>query len=635
MQTTQQLEEKYLKAKDAYYNGTPIMTDDEFNALEDILKWRGSNVIEKVGAWDRKAKYEHVTPMKSLEKIQADKNDNTPPTNEFLAWLKNNLKFCQDNNITLECEQKFDGNAVNLIYVNGRLFQALSRGDGKLGRDYLSKIDTTQIPLQIPIKDYKVEVRCEAVISKEVFAEKYAKDFSNERNYVAGILNSDEVTDASNEIDLIPVDVRYIDNNGDIVYLNLSDIHTWGFKHYSAISFYYADIAYMSFPSIFNLFYSYKTQDKYRIDGMVIKFPAKYRNLLGETSHHPKWAVAIKFKPDDCITEIIGFEMKMGKTGVFTPVALLNPVDLDGSIVSKASAYNFDFISKNQLNVGACVSIVKSGDIIPQILNIISPSDIPYELNEVCPYCFTPLVVENDKHIVCPSPECKGKLLQKFINSMNVLDLYSVGNTFLSNLYNKIGFSARWYITTPMDEIYTLVSSHFGQTKTVLNFLSELEKKQHFTIQDIIAFMSFDGISNNGRTVQEVAKKLSGCEYSFAGLDRTVVSGWEKGESKYEQVMSLVNSITKIGKTVEFITASITPNDTIKICMTGSPKSFGYKTKKEYIELLKSKGYCIEEVDVKNCDYLITDDLSSTSSKMKTAQKLGKNIKTYEFADYE
>lgn len=211
----------YLKAKEMYYNEEPIMEDSAFDELEQWLKDNGSEIVKKVGSWDRKAKFPHPSKMGSLEKIQADKSTGEAPWEQFKAWY-DNIKNTINSDVHIEWSQKLDGNAVNLVYENGTLVRALSRGDGILGRDYLSRIDKSQIPMTIPITDNVVEVRCEAVVEKKIFSEKYArlpeltdeenaKRFSNERNYVAGLLNNDDATSEQiKEIHLIPVEMHEV-----------------------------------------------------------------------------------------------------------------------------------------------------------------------------------------------------------------------------------------------------------------------------------------------------------------------------------------------------------------------------------------------------------------------------------------
>ena len=633
MITMTDLEEKYLLAKDKYYNEEPIMSDAEFDELESKLKELGSSVVNVVGSFDRYAKYQHPTRMKSLAKIQADKNTGEPPLEEFMKWYKD-IAEKLPKDLTLSFEEKLDGNAVNLVYEKGILVRALSRGDGELGRDYLPKLHNGQVPFTIPDKYNTIEVRCEAVIDKKLFAEKYS-NFSNERNYVAGVLGSDSSTEEQeNEIELVPVEMHYA-NDGVIEYHDITEIEDWGFKNYNDLLHLVMYPLYSSvsiehiFINNFNFFKSLKGDSfKFRIDGMVIKLNHEYRNEIGEVEHHPKWAIAVKFKPEDCITEVIGFEMNMGKTGEFTPVALLKPVDLDGSIVSKATAYNYDFIVKNKLNVGAKVTLVKSGDIIPQIVNVVVPSDIPFTIDNMkCPYCGKDIKIVNDKHIVCSDAQCEGKHMKIFSDAIKALKLKGFGDAFLEKVYKYTHCKAVQLIKN-RKHIKDWIYEHQGCKlyKIDEDFCNKIEKIDSINIETLISLVHIPGVSNYGRTCHEFACEISNIDYNFNGLNKNTISLWYLLFKKL--CLIHINDLKEIGIEVKMLEDE--KSNTINICMTGSPKNFGFETKKEFLNHLNSSGdKKYKETNIKDATILFTDDLSSNSSKMKTATKNDIEIRLY------
>lgn len=645
MNELQEKEQLYLKAKEAYYNDEPIMEDSAFDLLEEWLKAHSSSVIMNVGAWDRKAKFQHPTKMGSLEKIQADKTTGDAPSNEFKKWFSNITLLCHNITIPLEITQKLDGNAINLIYENGKLSKALSRGDGVYGRDYLSKIDITQIPNIIPY-DGIVEVRCEAVIRKDTFETKYSYlpgltdeenrktgRFKNERNGVAGLLNSDNTTEEQvKDIHLIPVEMHRV-YDSKIEYHDISNIETWGFSYFHELKT--NNILYsgeeVDFKQWFEEYKNFKYNvSPYRLDGFVIKVSSEYREIIGETDHHPKWALAVKFKPENSSTTVKGLEIKMGKTGNFTPVVILDPVDLDGSMVSRASGYNYKYIIDNCIGVGAIVTLVKSGDIIPQIVSVDAPASKPFDMPVYCPHCDSKLDIINETHLHCSNDNCQGKRLFKFIESMNVLDMDGVGDAFLEELYSKVctHLNAVDYLCDIDMNSDKLVQFGMKSGKILDNFIEKLSIIKKLTLEQVIALHTFDGMSSNGKTVKEVAKKIAGIPYSFAGLEKKVVDGFGEGECKYMLIIDTINKLQTVGITIEF---PVVKQNTIKICMTGSPKNFGFGSKNDFVQFLNSISINIEEVSVKDCEFLITDDLTSKSSKMKTAEKLEKKIVTYDY----
>ena len=216
---------------------------------------------------------------------------------------------------------------------------------------------------------------------------------------------------------------------------------------------------------------------------------------------------------------------------------------------------------------------------------------------------------------------------------MDALDVFGCGDAMCEALYNSISGNPFFYLTTTKAELLKAFKYENILNKNLEKFVDEVKSKTSITLETVIAMMSYDGMSNGGKTIQEVAKKLAGLNYSFKGLEKNVVSGWEEGEAKREEVEETVKYLRSHGIEVVYPKAKGTieqnSGSTIRITMTGSPKPYGYATKAVFAKHLEELGYNVEEVDVKKCDILFTDDLSSTTGKMKTASELGKTIKAY------
>lgn len=357
--------ELYKKAKQAYYAGEPIMSDEEFDNLEQELRESGE-LEEQVGSEDRDAKYSHPTRMLSLSKFQADKKTGAAPTEEAMKWMMEHAIFSPHFEVTL----KYDGNSANCIYEDGKLVRVLSRGDGVKGRDITSKIRHL-IPEKISLSEGIVEIRGEVIMKTSVFKSKYMGKFANPRNLVAGILGRDD--DAMIEdLSFVAYDMKTAD-----LYYSISDIETCAPEMYKDMKPYSEtfDVTTDNFDMLFIRMQELRNFFEFPLDGFVLKVQAQYRKNFKENDHDPSWAKAIKFKPVGVVTTIKGVEWGMGKTGKLTPVAVLEPVDLDGSTVSKASLYNAGYIEKNDISIGTAVRIVKSGDIIPQIIEIFRNAD--------------------------------------------------------------------------------------------------------------------------------------------------------------------------------------------------------------------------------------------------------------------
>lgn len=347
--------ELYRKAKEAYYSGSPIMSDEEFDDLEQELRESG-DLVEEVGAKDKDAKYPHPTRMLSLSKFQADKKTGKAPTEEAMQWM------AKVGVSKFEVTYKYDGNAANIIYENGKLKMALSRGDGKYGRDITSKL-IGKAPETVPYDDI-LEVRGEVIMMSEVFDTKYAREYANPRNLVAGLLGRDD-SKPLEDVVFVAYDAKH---DGD--YLSLDDICALGFNsEYVPPSREFVPLK-DSFDDLFDIMVIERENSAFPLDGFVLKVPVDERYKFKENDHDPDWAKAIKFKPEGVVTAVEDIEWSMGKTGEYTPIACLKPVDLDGSVVRRACLYNAGYVSSYGIEKGTRVRIVKSGDIIPQIIEV-------------------------------------------------------------------------------------------------------------------------------------------------------------------------------------------------------------------------------------------------------------------------
>lgn len=599
-----ELEQHYIAAKDAYYSGTPLLSDDEFDRLEADLLSLGSDVPYIVGSDDRKAKYSHPSPMLSLAKYQAT-IDGTPPTESAVAWMK---KF---GATSFEFTPKYDGNAANAIYVDGKLSQVLTRGNGTKGRDVTDKVKHN-LPDTVDFSG-TVEVRGEVVIKISTFNAKYAT-FKNPRNYVAGVLNRDEnPAEVIADLDFIPLEVRH-HNDGEIIYIAP---RVPGFKHTAHIFYGGPE----SFEAAYRDMVEYRKTSEYQLDGFVIKAPEGLRPQWGENSHDPNWAVAIKFPPKEAITTIKSISWQYGKSGAVTPVAVMEPVDLDGSTVSRAALFNYTYLKNMGAYPGAQVAIAKSGDIIPQILRVIKPGDEKaFEHPSHCK-CGTELILSG-VHLMCENENCEMGEWHKFYQGVAWLDLDGVGGSMVKQLF-AVGYRSGLELLNPTKfnkEI--LLSKGFKDGKILANMLEQISRITEITPREILMIMAFRNMG--GTTAKQVGNFLSGIDYSFHGLEKSVVSGFGPGEPKR---IAYENAIAEIGQYVKVVLPEAISAESIGYEMTGSPKAAGFKTKQEFVKAAKAKGY--HHSGMKGAKVLFTDDLSSSSSKMTEARKRGIQILPY------
>jgi DNA ligase (NAD+) len=613
MENLQELEELYLQAKEAYYAGEPILSDDEFDRLEETLKENGSEVIEIVGATDRNLKHQHLSPMLSLSKAQASV-DGTPPLEQMKNWFKD---FPAET--IFEATPKYDGNAVNLVYRKGKFSQAITRGDKLKGREVTAKL-LKKIPLLLQGIDQDIEVRGEVVMPTSTFYEKYS-NFKNPRNFVAGVLNRDAMDETLDEIEFLALEVRIHD--GDYEYP--SDTQTW-LKQYGFNSQhnYFKSFTSEKFEEVYTQLKDYREKEcPFQLDGFVVKSPEIMRRKYGETGHHPNWAIAVKFPPKETITKVLGFKWNIGTSGGITPIAQLEGVDLDGTTVKNVAAFNYGYIVREKIYPGAEVVIAKSGDIIPQIVKVISPGrEQELQLPTSCPACGTTPVIEGI-HMFCPNDDCEGKLFKKFLVGIRVLKLEKFGTVTCQTLYNS-GFTSVIDIfdSAIFNKENLIKTGNFKEGKTLESLLAEVEKVKTIPLFRVILALGFDGVGMTA--AKQLARKISDQTYSFSGLERIAVTGFEEGERKKEKVDLFLEVLQRRNIEIE---REIEVLNGIPFEMTGSPKDAGFKVKSDLMKFLASHGYVHKSL--KEAKVLLTDSLNSSSSKMESARKLGIKILTY------
>lgn len=366
-----ELENKYLNAKIAYYNGIPFLSDVEFDSLEVLLKSKGSKVHEQVGSKTKDFDFQLPTKMLSLSKIQTELFDDSS-TNYMEITFKNWYQKRVDKlGVTskLIASPKYDGNAIDIVYVNSKLSAVITRGDGYKGKNVTNNLKSL-FPeyLIVEFDTYEngtLEIRCEVVIDKKLFETKYGSEFSNPRNYVAGVIGKDDC-DMEKILELTPIPLNFVHTGKNVSSNFFSE------NDFVSGAKYEIEVEIEDYIQTIKKFEELRDDFKFQLDGVVFAFPEIHREILGENSHDPEWATAIKFIPDEAVTSVVGIEWNVGKTGELSPVVLLEPVQLAGTIVKRVSGYNAGYIVKNSIKIGTVLSLHKSGDIIPEISKIIS-----------------------------------------------------------------------------------------------------------------------------------------------------------------------------------------------------------------------------------------------------------------------
>lgn len=353
-------------------------------------------------------------------------------------------------NATYVVEPKIDGLSVSLEYENGIFKRGSTRGDGTIGENVSANLCTVgSIPLHLKRELDEIEVRGEVYMPREVFLKlveqqenNEEKPFKNPRNAAAGSLRQkDPKITAKRHLDIFVFNIQRI--SGKVLTghkQSLDYIKELGFK---TIPFY---------TPCDNIEDAIKEVERigeirgtlpFDIDGAVIKVDSfEQREVLGSTSKFPKWAIAFKYPPEEKQTKVVDIEINVGRTGVLTPTAVFEPVMVAGSLISRATLHNQDFITEKDIRIGDTVTIRKAGDIIPEVLNVVehSGSSLPYIMPEFCPSCGARVVrEEGEAALRCLNTDCPAQLLRNLIHfcSRDAMDIEGLGESNIELFVNS------------------------------------------------------------------------------------------------------------------------------------------------------------------------------------------------------
>lgn len=347
-------------------------------------------------------------------------------------------------------EPKIDGLSVSLEYVNGVFTRGSTRGDGNVGEDVTANLRTVHaIPLRLKEELPFLEVRGEVYMPRDTFlkiVEKQElneeKPFKNPRNAAAGSLRQKDPKIAAQR-------------KLDIFVFNIQRIEGKTLTGHRESLLYLQELGFKTIP-FFNLYEDFEEAIgevlrigdirytlPFDIDGAVIKVDDFHsRELLGSTAKFPKWAVAFKYPPEEKDTKLLDIEVAVGRTGVLTPTAIFEPVQLAGTTVSRATLHNEDFISEKKISIGDTIRIRKAGDIIPEVLSVTEHQEDKelYTLPRICPSCGAPVTrEEGEAALRCNNPDCPAQLLRRLIHfcSRDAMDIEGLGDALLEVLVKE------------------------------------------------------------------------------------------------------------------------------------------------------------------------------------------------------
>lgn len=436
---------------DRYYNDdAPEIEDYEYDMMMRELKGleekypefdSADSPTKRVGgkADNSFASVEHTVRMESLQDAFSKEE-----IFDFDRRVKENV-----SDVHYVVEPKIDGLSVSLEYVNGEFFRGSTRGDGNVGEDVSGNLRVIHnIPLKLNHALPYIEVRGEVYMPKKSFDRVVdrqlindEKPFKNPRNAAAGSLRQkDSEVAATRGLDIFVFNIQQIEgkeltsHKESLDYLKELGFNT--IPYYERVD----DIE-TAFENVLQIGEK-RGELEFDIDGAVIKVDDfSEREQLGSTAKFPKWAVAFKYPPEEKQTEILDIEITVGRTGKLTPTAVLSPVHLAGTTVSRATLHNQDFINEKGVNIGDIVTVRKAGDIIPEVLCVNEKrSNGSFVYPERCPSCNEKVVrEEGESDIRCINPECPAQLLRNLIHycSRDAMDIEGLGPSIIETFVNE------------------------------------------------------------------------------------------------------------------------------------------------------------------------------------------------------
>lgn len=624
------------EAASAYYNtGKPIMTDEQFDErLEDLRQ-----LEEEMGVVLTNSPTRNVG-AKVLTELNEITHSHLMLSLEKCHTVDEIIKFA--SNKELIASIKLDGLTCSLTYKDGVLASAETRGDGYVGSDVTEHIKQfLNVPLKIN-KEGTYTIDGEAIITDEDFAE-INKDgeYKNSRNLASGTLSVlDTSLVAKRKLRFLAWDI--IEGSGNSLKANLNEAKELGFDvvpFWSAIN-----LDPKKLQNTLDYIFDYANDEGLPCDGIVFKFDdIEYGKSLGATSHHFKNGIAYKAKDDVYETKLIDIDWTVGKSGQITPTAIFQPVEIENTIVERASVHNVSILTKLDLHKGDIIEVKKCNQIIPQIYRNVSADErmaLGKELDYIivpstCPICggATEIKQDNDsKVLVCTNDNCKGKLLGKLTHfvSKNAMDIENLSESTLEK-FIELGwlndFKDIYNLKDHYDEMVNL--DGFGEV-SVNKLLNAIEASKNTTLDKFVYSLSIPLV---GRSASKtIAKYFDGdferfytecCvnEFNFSILD-------DFGEAMNESMHDyLANNFIKLGLLSRYVNIekpqTIVNNVNLSgltFVITGSLNHFANRD--EAKEKIESAGGKVSGSVSAKTSYLVNNDIASTSGKNKKAKEL-------------
>ena len=638
----QELTEIINKANHDYYTlDNPTITDQEYDRyMEELQRLereypqyrKADSPTQRVGSEviSEFKKVTHEIPMLSLGDIFNE--DEIIEFDEKVKKVVPNPKYV--------AELKIDGLSVSLLYRNGELVRAATRGDGVVGEDITHNAKTIKdIPLKIK-QPIDIEVRGEIYMSKASFKKlnENGANFANPRNAAAGSVRQlDSKVAASRNLSNF---IYHLPDPEDY------NIHT----HYDALNF-MKELGFTVSPNnrkVNNIdelmdYINYWTKERpnlpYEIDGIVIKVnDLDDQKKLGYTARCPKWAIAYKFPAEEVLTKVRDIIFTVGRTGQVTPSAILEPVRVMGSLISKATLHNEDYVVSKDIRVGDTVSIKKAGDVIPEVVRSLPERRVgtekKFEMIKNCPMCGSSLIRKEDESAYyCMNEHCPARWQEKLIHytSRHALNIEGFGDRIIEDFYN-LGFIKTY------EDFYTLDNHKedlmelegYG-SKKVNNLLTEIENSKNLSLERLLFGLSIrhvgqktaDILARNFKNIDNLMNASVEDIAAIKDIGMTIAKSVAKFFSE-ERNKELISHLKEFGVNMYYLKET-SDQETLftdkTFVLTGSLERFTRDEAKERIEAL---GGTVSSSVSRKTDVVVAG--SEAGSKLTKAEELGITI---------
>jgi DNA ligase (NAD+) len=612
-----ELERSIIKHKDLYYQGRPEISDFEYDALEQELRELDAEnpLLQMVGSqYLSGEKIPHERKMLSLNK--------TYKLPELLRWMDAHQ---------LVSTFKIDGSSCSLVYRQGILQVAKTRGDGKFGENITNKIlFLDQVPKNLP-EAIDIEVRGEVFCREKEFfnlseqMQKLGLERPNsQRNIVAGLLGrKDQIELASflsfQAFEIFSNDLVFKSEDQKFTILKNMGFETPDIKIHTGES----DI-----KVALDQAQRFMSEGNYLIDGLVFTLrDVATHEELGETAHHPRYKMAFKFQGEEKITTIKSLSWQVSRNGILTPVANVEAVEVSGAMVSRVTLHNYGLVKQHQLKAGDKIRIVRSGEVIPKFLAVEDSSPNPFTIPGKCPSCDS-VIAEEDIRLLCKNENCPDKVLDEILNFIKKIGIEDLSSKRLQEMI-KAGFVID---IASLFEIKKeqLLSLNKVKEKLADKLIKNIEQAKR---TDLVTFLSALGISGGAyNKCEKIVQAGFDSMEKILNLSREDLMGIEsfaeKSSLDFINSLQAKHSLIKKLMTYDFhfeTNPEVQKTSALsgkRVCITGTLSM----KRSELEKIVKSHGATVQSGVSKETSFLITNDMVSTSSKFKKAQALNISI---------